>query len=323
MEDLFIGVEIGATKQQLALGDGDGNLKRVWSDKIPLPNGASDVLDYIVSKVPEAMRRAAELGGAVRAFGIGFGGVLESATGQLLASVQVPGWMDFALKDWFQEKYNLPARVVNDTVCGGYGELLAGTGIGSRVFFYSNIGTGIGGSLFIGGRNYDGLGRGAAYIGHTYIPDWMSSEPGRRQKTENLCSGPAIERRLRSAGYVPGNSRMMELCRGDIERLSCAALGEAARQGDTFALAEIDRVARSYSIALSNLVTLCSPDRVAIGGGVANLGDLLIRPIGKYTNELVFISATDTFEVVQCRHMDNAVLVGAVLYARDEYIKAC
>jgi glucokinase len=322
MADLFMGVEIGATKQQLALGDVDGNLLHVWSDKIPLPNGAGDVLDYIVQKMPAVTAKAAELNGTVRAAGVGFGGILESETGRILISVQVKGWQDFMLKSWFTEKFGLPVRIVNDTVCGGYGELLRGTGRDSRIFFYSNIGSGIGGALFIGGGNYDGQGRGAAYIGHTYIPDWTAKEPGKKEKTENICCGWAIERRLRSAGYVPKDSALTELCGGDASKLDCGMLGQAARRGDAFALSEIDRVAYSYSIALSNLITLLSPDTVAIGGGVANLGDLLIKPIAAYTNELAFISTQDSFRVVQCRNMDSAVLVGAVLYARDEYAKA-
>lgn len=37
--------------------------------------------------------------------------------------------------------------VVNDTVAGGYAELHLGSGRGSDAFFYTNIGTGIGGGV--------------------------------------------------------------------------------------------------------------------------------------------------------------------------------
>jgi len=319
MSDLFLGVEIGATKQQIALGNEKGRLLHIWSDKIPLPNGAQDVLEYITQKIPHILEKARELNGTLKGVGVGFGGPLESETGRVLISVQVEGWKDFRLKNWFAEKFGLPVRIVNDTVCGGYGELLCGAGINSRIFFYSNIGSGIGGAFFINGVNYDGQGRGAVYIGHTYIPDWTVKEPGKKEKTENICCGLGIERRLRSEGYVPGDSALFQMCGGDVSGLNCNMLGQAARQGDAFALSEIDRVAYSYSIALSNFVTLFSPDTIAIGGGVANLGELLIKPIADYTNELVFISSKDTFKVVQCKNMDNAVLVGAVLYAKDEY----
>jgi glucokinase len=79
-------------------------------------------------------------------------------------------------------------------------------------------------------------------------------------------------------------------CAGDVSSLTCAILDETVRRGDAFATTEIDRIARSSVIALSNLLTLVSPDTVAIGGGVANLGDLLLDPIRRFTEKPVFIS---------------------------------
>lgn len=315
MKDLYIGIEIGATKQQIALGDDEGHLLQVWRDKTPLKEGASDVLTYLCQKVPEAIQMAEHINGCVRAIGIGFGGPLESAAGRVLLSVQVKGWNDFEIKDWFEKQFGLPVLVKNDTVCGGFGELIAGSGVHSRHFFYSNIGSGIGGAFFIDRMNYDGLGRGAAYLGHTYVYDWASEKQYGIEKTENMCSGWAIERRLRQNGYVPSNSVLMLLCGGDVALLDCRMLGKAAKAGDLFALAEIDRVAFSYSVALSNLITLLAPDTVAIGGGVANLGDLLIGKIVRYTEDLVFITAKGSYRIVPCHFIEDAVLVGAVLYA--------
>ena len=79
---------------------------------------------------------------------------------------------------------------------------------------------------------------------------------------------------------------LSRLCDGVPSKLTCAMLGVAAEKGDAFALTELDSWARSYSIALSNFITLFSPERVAIGGGVANIGEPLIEPVRKYTDGL-------------------------------------
>ena len=252
------------------------------------------------SRIPLLVAREAEFGGKVRAVGAGFGGVLESRTGRIRISVQVPGWQDFPLQDWLERTFHLPALVANDTVAGGYAELCRGAGIDARHFFYSNIGSGIGGALFLDRVPYDGLGMGGAYLGHTYVPDWTADVAGREIKLENLCSGWSIETRLRTPGYVARESQLMAMCHGDVSSLTCAMLGEAARSGDTFATAEIDRIARSYAIALSNLITLVSPDVVAIGGGVANLGDVLLDPIRRFTEERVFVSVRGAYRIVPC-----------------------
>jgi glucokinase len=314
---LYLGVEIGATKQQVALSDAAGDLLCTISEKVPLPNGATDVQDWLLRTVPRLIEREAEFGGMVQAIGAGFGGVLESRTGRIRLSVQVPGWQEFPLKDWLEQSFHLPAVVANDTVAGGYAELCRGAGAAARHFFYSNIGSGIGGALFLDRVPYDGLGLGSAYLGHTYVPDWTVAAAGRENKLENLCSGWSIERRLRTPGYVPPESEMMPLCAGQVSGLTCAMLGEAARRGDAFAAAEIDRIALSYAIALSNLITLVSPDVVAIGGGVANLGDILLDPIRRHTDERVFVSVRGAYRIVPCVFMDATVPVGAALLARD------
>jgi glucokinase len=132
---------------------------------------------------------------------------------------------------------------------------------------------------------------------------------------EDICSGFAIERRLRSDTYVPADSVLMKLCGGARETLSCPMLGEAARAGDAFALAEVDRVARSFATGLANVITLISPDRVSIGGGVAKLGDLLLDPIRAYADELAFISTRGRYKIVGGWLGDEAVPTGAVLAA--------
>ena len=315
MENLDIGIEIGATKQQAALGTADGRLLHTITGKIPLPRGAQDVLDWLSAKVPELLRMEERFGGRVRSLAAGFGGEIESSTGRTLNSVQVPGWEDFPLRGWLEETFSMPAEVLNDTVSGGFSELYLGRGKEAGNVFYTNIGSGIGGAFFIDRVYYDGVGYGAAYFGNTYIPDWQSPEPGAMTRVEEICSGLGIERRLRRPGYVPAGSRIMEMCGGDPAGISCRMLEDAARAGDPFALEEVDRIARSYSIGLSNVLTLMSPELVIIGGGVAKMGGLLLDRVREYTDRIAFISCRGHYTIEQSVMMDDAVIAGAVYCA--------
>ena len=315
MENLYIGIEIGATKQQAALGTADGRLLHTITGKIPLPRGAQDVLDWLSAKVPELLRMEERFGGRVQSLAAGFGGEIESSTGRTLNSVQVPGWEDFPLRGWLEETFSMPAEVLNDTVSGGFSELYLGRGKEAGNVFYTNIGSGIGGAFFIDRVYYDGVGYGAAYFGNTYIPDWQSPEPGAMTRVEEICSGLGIERRLRRPGYVPAGSRIMEMCGGDPAGISCRMLEDAARAGDPFALEEVDRIARSYSIGLSNVLTLMSPELVIIGGGVAKMGGLLLDRVREYTDRIAFISCRGHYTIEQSVMMDDAVIAGAVYCA--------
>lgn len=303
----WLGVEIGGTKQQLGVVDDGGNLIETVSERIALPRGADDILDWMKAKIPPLLARY-----DVAGIGVGFGGVLRTALGASICSVHVPGWKDFPLRDWFRERFDRPATVVNDTVCGGYAELLYGTGKGLGAFAYTNIGTGCGGALFYGGRTFDGVGVGGAYFGQTYVPD---RHTGRTVRMENVCSGTAVNARLRTPGTIPPESALYPL------RADCSfkELCAAARSGDAFALREIDAWAESYSYAMANILTICAVSRIALGGGAANDADLLIPLVRDYTEKIVFLSARGRYDIVACRFLDDAVILGAALYARDGF----
>ena len=313
MTEWFIGVEIGASKIQLALGDGEGSLLYKRRYGVVLQDGAEGILCRLKSAIPEAIEYAQTRGSAVKGIGVGFGGILETAPGRSLASVQVEGWKDFPVKDWFEKQFVLPVLVLNDTVAGGCGEYYRSSDRKAAVYFYTNIGSGIGGCLLYNGRYFDGAGFGAAYFGHTYIPDPFAASSGAFTKVETLCSGFGIEHRLNSSGYVPETSLLYTLAAGGPYR--CAMLGEAAENRDAFALAEINRIADSYALGLSNVITLFGVQQVVIGGGVIKLGELLLSPIRKFTEKYVFLSTSGRYAITQSRLMDDAVLVGAIVAA--------
>lgn len=313
MHDLAIAVEIGGTKLQAAVGRTDGAVLELRRESVDPSGGAAGILAWMEKTVPALI---AELSAAAKphAIGVGFGGPVESATGRVLTSHQVEGWRDVALKHWFESRFDLPTVVANDANAAGWAEYCLGAGRGARHFFYSNIGSGIGGALVIDGRLHDGQGLGAGEIGHTYVPDWTQGKPGAADKLEHLCSGWSIERRLRR-GPVPPSSALQRLCGGRTEAITCAMLGEAASQGDAFAVAELDRIAYSVGLALSNVITLFHPERIALGGGVSLMGEALLEPVRRHVAEHVFGPFQGAYEIVPCALGEAVVLSGALLLA--------
>lgn len=320
MEKLYLGIEIGATKQQIAVGTGDGVLLKVIQEKIPLHRGAQDILDWLTVKIP-VLLEADEFRGRVKALSAGFGGPLETATGRIISSIQVPGWENFELKNWLTKTFSLPAVVTNDTVTGGYAELYLGCGKDERNMFYTNIGSGIGGVLFINRRYYDGSGCGAAYLGCSYIPDWTADVPGMECRVEKICCGFGISARLQQPGYVPSDSVIMRMCGGDSLRITPKMLEDAGNEGDAFALAEIDRIARSFSVGLCNVLALTAPELIVIGGGLAKMGDLLLNPIRRHTEQLAFVANRGRFRIEKSRLLDDAVICGAIICAAESGIR--
>jgi len=312
-EHSYIAVEIGGTKQQVALGSASGEIAQTLRGSVDPAGRAPAILAWIGEHVEQLL---AEVGREqVKGIGVGFGGPIDSSTGRVLVSHQVHGWEGFALKPWFEERFGIRTIVANDSNAAGWAEYCLGAGRGTRNFVYNNIGSGIGGALIVEGKLYDGQGLGAGEIGHTLVPDWTSATPGAVAKLEDMCSGWAIERRIRQWRSLTTWSALARLCSGDPQRLTCAMLGEAARQDDTAALSEIDRVAQGIAVALANVITLFSPERIAIGGGVGLMGEVLLGPLRRNVEHLAFAPYRGHYEIVPCALEEAVVLSGALLLA--------
>ncbi len=315
MDSFALGIEIGGTKLQAALGTSEGEIIDVERGVAPASEGPRAILAWFDDTVSGLVERAGAECEGVRGIGVGFGGPVESATGTVLVSHQVGGWEGFPLRKWFEDRFNIPTTVANDSNTAGWAEYCRGAGRGTRHFCYVNIGSGIGGALVVDGRLHDGQGFGAAEIGHTYVPDWTASAPGSKEELENLCSGWSIEKRLRESGWASAESPLARLCGGDPERITCELVAEAARRDDAFAKEALDRVAQALGVALANVITLFHPERIALGGGVSLMGDVLLGPVRRHVAEHVFGAFRSRYEIVPCALGESVVLVGALLLA--------
>ncbi len=308
----YIGVEIGGTKQQITVGLEDGSILHRQCVKLRKPFQVRDILQWLEKNIRTLLDEAEWTD--IKGIGVGFGGPLETETGRVLCSLQVPGWEDYQLQKWFEKTFHKPAIVINDTVAGGLAEFYRGSGVGCRILFYTNIGTGIGGGLYLNGKYYDGAGYGASYLGNSWVPDWRGNTCNVMTRLELICSGRSIEERLNKAGYIPGTSC---LYRKEGRNITCQELAEGARRGDVFCKEELNKIAGSFAVGLANVLALLAPEKIVIGGGVAKMGEILFTRIRRYTEEYVFLANLGKYEIVPGKLMDDAVLSGAILAAAN------
>src|SRR5437868_10354672 len=163
---MLLGIEIGGTKLQLGLGQGDGHILALWRGTVDPAAGGDGIRRQIQAAIPELLAKANADRSALKGVGVGFGGPVDDATRTVIKSHQIEGWDNFALADWVSEAVGLPAALGNDADVAGLAEALHGAGKGLSPIFYITIGSGIGGGFIIDGEIYRGIGKGAAEIGH-------------------------------------------------------------------------------------------------------------------------------------------------------------
>src|SRR5262245_57031834 len=139
---MFLGIEIGGTKLQLGLGEGDGTLRGLWRGDVDVEAGAGGIRRQILEAVPQLLSQAGLVKNQVRGIGIGFGGPVDDHTRTVIKSHQIEGWDNFPLADWIGEMLGCwPAVLGNDADVAGLAEALFGAGQGMSPVFYMTIGS--------------------------------------------------------------------------------------------------------------------------------------------------------------------------------------
>jgi glucokinase len=104
---------------------------------------------------------------------------------------------------------------------------------------------------------------------------------------------------------------------GDIEKVTAEQVGVAARRGDPLACDIISRAAYYLGIGLVNAVNIFNPEVVVIGGGMAELGDMLIAPGRRMIAERAFSVSSGTVRVVTAQLGNEAGVYGAAAFVLD------
>ena len=127
---------------------------------------------------------------------------------------------------------------------------------------------------------------------------------------EAYASGPAIVAMARD--YIRGgkSSKFKELA---TEELSPYIVAQAALQGDVVAKRIYSKIGEIIGIGLTSVINLLNPERVIIGGGVADAGDILFNPIRETIAKRAMPIQASSVEIVPAQLGNTAGVIGASL----------
>jgi glucokinase len=176
-------------------------------------------------------------------------------------------------------------------------ELRLGAGRGARDALCIALGTGVGGGMVIGGRLHLGTAH-AGELGHVCVdPEGARCGCGNRGCLDRMASADAI-------AAMGG-------------RATVGAVIEAARGGDARALAGLREAAGVIAVGLGSAIALLWPERVIVGGGVAEAGELLLGPLRDALRERAAVVPADTYDLVRAALGPFAGAAGAALWAAE------
>lgn len=302
-----IGVDVGGTKIAAGVVDRTGTiLSRV---ECPTPRSPGGIDEAIARLIEELVARH-----EVDRVGIAAAGLVSSDRATVMFAPNVH-WRNHPIAERVRSRVGRDLSVVveNDANAAAWAEYRFGTGTTDNMLMLT-IGTGVGGGAIVDGRVMRGAFGAAAEVGHIQIVDGgVTCGCGQKGCFEAYGSGTALERMGRDvlAQEPDRSARLRELTSPD-GTISGPAIARAAVEGDPLSVELLDRLGWWVGKGAASLVAVLDPAVIAIGGGVASVGDLLLTGIRRgLTEHLTGRETRPMARVVSAQLGNNAGLVGA------------
>jgi glucokinase len=319
LELLTLGIDLGGSKILTAVVNLQGEVLSSDESMTPAIKGRKAVIQSILDSAHRALKRANVAISEICAVGVGAPGLSNPETGILFTSANLPGWQDVPLRDIMQERLGKKAFVINDANAAALGEFYFGAARGARNFIYITLSTGIGGGIVIDGKIYTGAIGAAGEVGHMTIDDnGPICNCGNRGCWETLASGTALAREAKHRIKEGVRTSILEYAEGDVEKVTAQVIHSAAQQGDSLAKELIARTGYYVGVGLANLINIFNPELIVIGGGLSNIGDMLLGPAFKVAGERAY---REVFQVVRFASAElgrNSGVLGAAAFALHE-----
>ena len=310
---LVAAVDMGASHINIALADFSGKIIEESSHPFNIKLGPQVCLTEVSRILHELLNRSGINISQLMAAGVGVPGPVNTDAGTVVSPPIMPGWDGFPIRKSLEKEWGLPVSLNNDADLGALGEWAYGAGRGEKNLAFIKVGSGIGAGLIINQQIYGGTTGSAGEIGHLTIDEnGPLCSCGNRGCMEAFAGGHAIA--LQARKLVESGKRTL-LSSIPLENLTAENVANAARRGDLPSQEIIMRAGTFIGIAIAGLVNLFNPGAVIIGGGVAQVGDLLTTSIRQAVRERSLRASEQSVHITTAMLGQRSSLMGAAVQA--------
>lgn len=316
---LAIGVDIGGTNLRAAVVDYSGKILALTRTKSPIADPTQGY-ELLVQTIHTVATQANVPLRQLQGIGLGIPGWLDRVSGRLVFAPKMAHWQQIFDLDRLQQALALPIFVDSDPHVATLGELWVGAGRGSRHLIMITLGTGLGCGMVVDGKLYVGRHGMAGEFGHIVVNDHDAAvlcDCGLTGCLETEAAGPAIARQGRAAVEGGNATLISDLVQGRVDCITTATVFCAAERGDPVAQSIVNRAGELIGFGLATLVSLCEPEKIIVGGGMADVGDLLLKPMQQAMAQRCYLIARGyiAVEFVRAHLGDHAGVIGAARLA--------
>lgn len=306
-----VGVDLGGTKIYTALVDLEGNIIKEKT----VPTEANEGEQAVVNRIINTIRYVTEGTDKdlIKSIGIGSPGPLDVKNGIILQSANLP-FKNFEIVKVVKAEFDLPTYLDNDGNVATLGEFMFGAGKGTENMVFITASTGIGAGAVLNGRLFRGSTGNALEVGHMTVSiEGPRCGCGNVGCAESFGSGTAIGKRAKEA--VASN---VKTSLKNYENVTAKEVFIEAAKGDRVA-SDILNLSLTYlGVTVANTITSFDPEKVVIGGGVVNGGDIVLETIKKVVSERCMETFVNNCSIEKAVLGGKAGVLGAAALAITE-----
>jgi glucokinase len=263
-DQLVIGIDVGGTGLKGAVIDRHGGVCVKEQRPTQRERGPEAVIDDILAFAQDLVKQSGD--DRVIGAGVAVPGLIDEEMGVALTSVNL-AWKNVPLRRLLQERLGILAVVGHDVRTASIAEGLIGAARGSENYLFLTLGTGVGAAVVLRGAPYVGAHDTGGEFGHMVVqPGGPPCPCGRYGCIETLASASAVVRRYRALAQAAAD-------------ITTRDVAERVVAGDAVAQRVWGEAIKALNIGIANYIALLDPERVVIGGGMADAGRMLFDPL--------------------------------------------
>lgn len=311
-----IGIDVGGTNVKIAIVDLKGNI--IYSNSVP--TRAEMGYEYTIKNMKEtiysSLKETKLSIDNINGIGFGLPGQINSDEGLVRLLPNIPGWKNIPLGKIMEDEFKVKVKLDNDVRVATLGEFNFGAGQGCKNLICLTVGTGVGSGIIVNGQLVRGASMSAGEIGHMILQEHNGPicGCGATGCLEAFASGPSIVKMAKD--YLEGGKSTVYQELASSGPITPYLVYEAALQGDAVAKRIFTMTGEWIGLALVNVVNLLNPEKIIVGGGVGQSGNLLLDPVRKVIKERALQVSAEAVEIVTAELGESAGVVGASLLVK-------
>lgn len=256
--------------------------------------------------------------------GLGISGLVNHNEGRIVYCPNIVGYDNFAIREFIEERFNLPVFVDTSARCMALAEQRLGEGRGRPNQVFVSLGYGsIAAGIIVNGELFYGAGGFSGEVGHLTSPSsrGVQCTCGNYDCLETQATLPAIIAHIAKELEQPHIYSIAKTLVAHPSEIDVDVVNRALDGGDKIVYCIVDEIGGAIGGTLASIVNILNPEVMILGGGGIFCLPGLMEPIMRSLRRKALITNQQILDVRLSTTGPDCGLIGAAMQIINEFFR--